>query len=889
MYWRFTLTRLRDNHIQGLTTLPMGWDTGTANITRDPEKHGVAFDYAIGSIRYYKEGADLISAEYDLYGTEAKMTLTIEYACYEGATWQLFYTGALDFGSYKKYSGPDCYVMVNLESTDVVMTLKNRYDQKVNLESTASFNGTAMAPYANLGKIIILPSKAIPVSDSSNVSPGTTSGADFVGGLQEPYSSTEPVGIPTNLNINHINIGQNNTIANEIGNFFVSDPILDQIFNGGTGANFGSTFIHHVPGELNPLGTEIWPLGTSPLLNYAQDSPSYKQLSGPVHLEMSFSGTIQNPRTYINARTSFLIGILPQSTRSDFGEQDSDYRWLYGKNLNDSADANDFIAPGGTIFIADTVSLDFTLNPGDRLYCFISFNNRSTQAQIDEMEADSANYGMRIEYDDTSFIKLTNLSRGGDIVSSPAKTFLINETLSRITESITDTRMRAVSDYFGRTDSSPYQSAGDGCGALECLTNGLFIRGVDQVKTDTPPFLSLSLEDVFNGLNAIHNIGYGIDDDPFRAGFKVLRVEPWKYFYKNTVIFTANNIVTPVVTESVPGQVFSQFAFGYAKWEAQQYTGLDEFLTKRTYRTSLTSVRNTLNQVCDFIASGYTIEITRRVGHDTSQDFSYDNDTFIICLKRGAAPLIVQISRGHNSVVNKDRITFNSDFGSLVPGDTIEVIFNNTLESYTVYNTMTVPAGTSSYTVNQSMGTSQIPLSPGSVNGQVYINGVLQLDPAGMGVEQGNIQSPENIIDPPTIYNYRISPARNALRWLNRVIQSYKSGTGDLIFTDGDGNVYAKGELLDGDPCKLEAGPIQENQILNPAAMENPADGAPVLSTEMVTFDYPLSVEDFVLIKSNRLDKIGYEVNGATRYGWISALEYRFEENTATFKLIPEA
>ncbi|HMP16364.1 MAG TPA: hypothetical protein PKD72_05035, partial [Gemmatales bacterium] len=247
--------------------------------------------------------------------------------------------------------------------------------------------------------------------------------------------------------------------------------------------------------------------------------------------------------------------------------------------------------------------------------------------------------------------------------------------------------------------------------------------------------------------------------------------------------------------EVMQAEIFSTFEFGYQKWEAEQFNGLDELLTKRRYRTTIGSVQNQLSQISSMIASGYAIEITRRIGNTESKDWRYDNDNFVICLKRSGSDLLVDL---------------------------------------------------------------------------------------------GNCINAANIYDPSTLYNYRISPVRNALRWMSTVIASYRQYlSGKLIFMEGDGNYFAEGELNDSF-AKIEAGPLQESEELSVDDLDILLTGKPLLQPERITFRYPLSVQAFKQLRNNPLGLIRYEGEGIEGFGWIDSITYTPNEGLAQFKLIPK-
>ena len=88
---------------------------------------------------------------------------------------------------------------------------------------------------------------------------------------------------------------------------------------------------------------------------------------------------------------------------------------------------------------------------------------------------------------------------------------MINEAMSRCVESYTNGNMFVYSDYFGRTDAQPQSSVVTGYGGLEAITNGLHIRGCVMPDGSQKPKFSLSMKEIFDSLNAIHNIGMGLE------------------------------------------------------------------------------------------------------------------------------------------------------------------------------------------------------------------------------------------------------------------------------------------------------------------------------------------------------------------------------------------
>jgi len=268
------------------------------------------------------------------------------------------------------------------------------------------------------------------------------------------------------------------------------------------------------------------------------------------------------------------------------------------------------------------------------------------------------------------------------------------------------------------------------------------------------------------------------------------------YLYLTEQYFYQDNILADIGLVSITKRprlslYIKNFKTGYSKYEAEQFNGLDEFLTERDYTTKLVNNNNTLERVCQFIASGYAIELTRREGNLNTKDWRFDADTFLICTKR---------------------------------------------------------------------------------------------DGLDIAVEQGNINSPANIIDPTTILNFRISPARMAMN-LFKYLTSFIKGTKELIFSSGKGNIAAEGEL--DSVCSIEAGVISEKQNLTQTDFAGSQSG--LFTAELHEIEnVPLTFEQYKTIRANPHGLIAYKCDNTQLYGWIQSLEYSFVDGDATLILIPK-
>jgi hypothetical protein len=839
--WRFHI--IDRNDIATEIEEPVGFDAVQAILSRDKEYHGIFFDDQGDTFEFYDEAHDLLKDEYDLYGSQGIMTLLIEEDC--GAGFTEYSRGRFDFNKYEHFCGISCYVKLPVEGIGEVMDLRNRINQKVNLETLKSFDETIDLPaYDSLPFTLGLPSKAIVIQNIANRK------SDISGEFLGP---TDLCSYSTVGSFGQIETPFDDVSVSELGGFyFPTDIILTDIFYSNSCYSIPFPEEDYLP---TPWAFPVVPTGANPVLNYAEEFAGFGQISDKVLTEFRLKGAIniENCSAGRIEPVFFRIGA------------DSTVEWLWNVTINEPLPQ---VPSPHTFNFDETFSQELTIIPGDRFYFFIFIAYEKSDVQ-----ATSGLNAFSVEFETGNYFRMKTLSK---TPATNSKVFAINETISRIAEAITNDKLRGYSEYFGRTDSQPYALDSDGNGSLEAVTNGLRIRRQENKIPGKTSLFTLSLQDVFEGLNPIHNIGMGVEPDTNRTGYNRLRVEPWDYFYNNDIIFTADNI-DKITRKADARNIFSTYQFGYQKWEAEEYNGLDEFLTKRIYRTTLSNIKNDLVKLSKMVTSGYALEITRRKGNSDSKDWRYDKETFLICCTRTAKFHCI-FSEATSEIV------FDYS-GSITPFTSLTEITisgsSNNDGTYTIFRILFDSNGTVSIKITGATLTDEESYS-------VIFTGVVL--PTTMYVELGNITTPENIIDPNSIYNWRIRPVSNAMRWMNKVLASYKQfdTNAKIIFTDGDANYFAKGEMT-ATNGKLENGPIAENDPISLSVFNDIMKAKPLMAAETVQFEYDISSSDYLLIKQNPYGLVDFSSDCDEGQGWIETLNYKPEQGKATFILIPKA
>jgi hypothetical protein len=717
------------------TDEPIGFDELELSIKRDPKYHGMQFEASTSTLEFYGEGAEYLKEKKALHGLRAEVIYRATVTCEGDTEAQEVVRGRLNFGKYKDSCGTTCRVSMPVEEDSCQVVFKSRFDQKVDLDSPVAFDKlTGLPPYSGLGITMEIPAKALEVGTEGYVS---TEG-DIVNLTNEEslsaYFYIRPI------------------YERELSNSIDTGQVKNVVANTGKNDVQGGNFI-------------------SPQLLFEDLGKCFNtDFNYNIRLKGNFS--ISGNNDFVSAKLRFLE-YFPTDTDISLG--------------NDSTVLAEFTIvdiPGGTTTFPQAYSYDqtftgaFTAREGYGYYAIIQF------------ALFPGDYDIFNEFDPETYFLIENTKL---CPATDSQVYLIHETLSRVTEAITDRCMRVKSDYYGRIDSEPFAASADGCGGLRLLTSGLKLR---QAPDDKDNFFT-SAKDLLEGLWGIDNIGFGVEADTTLPGYYVLRVEPVDYFYQDSEV-----LALPYIPQA-EGEVqetghYSRILIGYKRWEVEEVNGLGEPNSNREYRTSLETISNPLDATSALVAGSYPIEVTRQQSFAESgkADTSYDNEVFIICIER---------------------------------------------EAY------------------------------------------------GFHVEQGNITSPVNLFDPATILNYRLTPARNMMRWAKSVFNSYVNITTSsdrIFFASGTGNVIAAGQLTGAD-CRLEAGVLAENQDISLVTFANQADATPLFRPETITFEYPLSVADYQELKANPYGTIAYGCGSAEYlHGFIKEIKFKVAKGKATFTLI---
>src|SRR6185503_5391380 len=136
---------------------PQGFADIVLNMKRDDNCHGIFFEASTSDLTFYGEAAEYLQGKKNTYGLKSDVTFKALQSCGIYEELETILEGKLDFRKYVESCGTTCSVTIPVEQTGCLMTMRNRYDQKVDMDSTVTFSKlSALAQYDKMGFIMSL-------------------------------------------------------------------------------------------------------------------------------------------------------------------------------------------------------------------------------------------------------------------------------------------------------------------------------------------------------------------------------------------------------------------------------------------------------------------------------------------------------------------------------------------------------------------------------------------------------------------------------------------------------------------------------------------------------------------------------------------------------------
>lgn len=671
------------NNVEHVITEPVGFDGFTTKLKRDANSHGLAFEFSETLLSFDGVAFNLIKEQYILLGTNAIIFFKAETKCSDIDDFEQIYYGQLEMTTYNDVTEQYNHIDVNVSQQSDEVTIANRKDQEVALNTRIGFDGAALSEYPAIDKDVTLQPMDVLLTSQAN-------------GLNVSYTCSAPV---KDVKIHYDVCTGNNYFYKNLGAICYS-MVAQKYGELGTVSINGNTFLSEGDNPFD-LASIIKVMASDIGVQLTENIQVNIRLKGTITISAGkwtpdiYLMTVFRPKLYVEGTGAYNF---TGEENIKLGYCDDIESAAYDWSLNVSIPA--YLLQGKRIIVSSNTEI----------YWYLGAVTGGTTEPVEFQVASS---------EDSSFLMRSHSMYG----STTAKAAMIHETASRIIEAITDGNLAVKSDFFARPDSNVKHqktnvslantSGNIGYGSMFCLLNGYQIR--KSLRSDgSAPYISIKWKDLIDNLQAIYNVGYGIEYDE-AVGANVLRIEPWTYFYNSEVIFT---IISPNKKErkTNTAELYSKLEIGYSTWEAEIYNGQDAFLTGRTYRTKTNVIDNTLSKICKWIADGYAFEATRRKTLDSdTKDFKYDEKVFCLILQDDGLN-VVYTSR--NGVENGE----------------------NLISPSTVYNAMISPARIALRWANRCM---QL-LTPSMTKAIYFLSGTGNILAKGRVVNDG--VTPENTV-----------------------------------------------------------------------------------------------------------------------------------------------
>lgn len=215
--------------------------------------------------------------------------------------------------------------------------------------------------------------------------------------------------------------------------------------------------------------------------------------------------------------------------------------------------------------------------------------------------------------------------------ASPAlSTLFVSDLAERLMYIMTGKKNIFYSKYFGRIEKGYIE---DGYGGLIAVISGYWLRAFDRT-TEKYKSLTISFQDLFDSVNAVFNIGVGIESTVL--GERV-RFEDLRYFYQPEVVVKLKGAISKWTITADPDLFFSGLNFGYENTgEYENDNGLDEPNTETEWITPIRKSTNKYTRKSKIRADELAMELTRRKPQKLypEEDTNRDDNNWFLDLKR---------------------------------------------------------------------------------------------------------------------------------------------------------------------------------------------------------------------------------------------------------------
>lgn len=471
-------------------------------------------------------------------------------------------------------------------------------------------------------------------------------------------------------------------------------------------------------------------------------------------------------------------------------------------------------------------------------------------------------------------------------------------------QQVLDGLLADIPAYSGATIESDFL---DNCDTL-LITNGLTLRDANTTNSlDVTP--KVSMQDIVETLKTVYAFGISLEPDNLT---KRVRLEPYKYFYKNDEII---KLLEPYdySEESFGETTYNEVEVGFDTYSKQRDdssdfkdSSLNDVHAISTFTTPIKTNKATYTKRSPIIFSGYEIEAQRRIQFQEKEienAKSYKNDDAIFAI----------------SYINRNRSrTISATSIDALQITLVGVVkpFIKVGDSISVRTVDDAPIGTVTVATIEYNGLNTditytgtdlgIPLQQQNVN--VALSRIVVFNnTASRPVQEGDENfvgvsgiAPTNIdVDDflESEYNLRFTPARILLAHAGLINNCLleKSGSEEIKFVESEGNTVLATTLsgfftcINGDETGktlVEGGNIILSDFNNQEAPYR---------NRLIRFSHVIDWDDFNSIRLSMLNKavstnFGYitfsDLDGVERKGFLMNLDFSVVENKGDFELL---
>ena len=144
-----------------------------------------------------------------------------------------------------------------------------------------------------------------------------------------------------------------------------------------------------------------------------------------------------------------------------------------------------------------------------------------------------------------------------------------------------------------------------------------------------------------------------------------------------------------------------------------------------------------------------------------------------------------------------------------------------------------------------------------------------------------------SVADIDKMFNLRLTPKHMLLTHMNVIVSALQIIGGEIHFVRGDGNTNVSTNMINTTcPESYSGQGLAESASLD-FDDSNVNNIAPLHSTELYSFTYPLTYAQFVAVRANPYGLIEFtDYTGETKSGFIMTMEFELKTGKTKFELI---